>query len=174
MRDRNKAIMITAFSIVLLVAIAFASGVKTTPPTTPKVTPQSQVIPGTPIIPQPMTQKSAQVKITKPVLTEAQKRAQKINSQCLKMKGVIDSATIVAGNSALIACKFSKNVKNVNAEKKMIADKIKALDKSIKTCTVTESLGIMSKIRALFNSSNQSYINSETKKIIKEATPITR
>jgi len=175
MRDKSQAIIITALSILLLVVIAFASGVKMTPQTTPKVTPQSQVLPGAPVVPNPMTnQTPTRTQITKPVLTEAQKKAQKINSQCLRIKGVENCSTVVAGNTCIIGCKFSKNVKDVNTEKKMIANKIKTLDKSIKSCTVTDSMDAIPRITSLFNSTNPGYTSSEIKKILKELSPITR
>ncbi|MGE5329590.1 MAG: YhcN/YlaJ family sporulation lipoprotein [Deltaproteobacteria bacterium] len=175
MRNRSQAIIITTLSILLLVVIAFASGVTTAPPNAPKVTPQSQVVPGAPNIPNPIATKTpAPARITKPVLTEAQKRAQKINNQCLKIKGVKDCSTVVAGNSCVIGCKFSKDVKNVNAEKKMIANKIRAMDKSIKSCTVTDSMDAIPRINNLFKSTNANYINSELKKIVNELAPVTR
>lgn len=191
MRDRNQMIIVTALCVVLLVVIAFASGVNMTPPITPKATPQGQAAPGTPMIPGGLpnqtpgnltnqtpgnltNQTPGNAQITKPVLTQSQKKAQKINNECLKMKNVEDSATIVAGNTCLVACKLSKNVKDATTEKKMIADKIKAMNQSIKTCMVSDSMDAMPRINNLFKSNNQSHINNEMKKIIKDVTPVTR
>lgn len=174
MRNRNQTIIITTLSILLLVVIALASGVKMNPPTTPKAAPQSQVLPRTPVLPRSIAQTPTRAKMTKPVLTEAQRRAQKINSEVLKMKGIENCSTVVTGNTCLIGCKFSKAVKNLALEKKMIADRIKAMDKSIKTCYVINTTNAIPKINKIFSSNDPKFVSNEIRNMIKGLTPTIR
>ncbi|MGE5473320.1 MAG: YhcN/YlaJ family sporulation lipoprotein [Ignavibacteriales bacterium] len=175
MRNRNQAIIITTLSILLLVVIAFASGVRMTPNTAKRGTQQSRILPGTPTVPRSMVNPTqTKAPITKPVLTSSQKLAEKINTEVRKMKGVLDSSTVVAGDTALIGCKFSKDIKNAALEKKTIEKRVKAANKSIKKCVVTDSAATMAKISKLFKSTNTTNIGTQINDLIRTITPTTK
>lgn len=170
----------TAFTILIIFTLLSACSPQSKTPA-PGGTPQGQTIPGTPQNQGQLLSEKTRMNIPNTVqqnLQNAQKRAENIKNHLVKLKNVKKAIVVVSGNTAIVGCKLSPSVKDVNSVKAMIAKKVKAIDKSITNCVVSDSTDITARINKLAvdianNRKNPAEINNEINRIIQKIKPVT-
>lgn len=185
MRFKNRAIVVTALFAVVILLGAYAAGNRTGPRTTPQeITPQGQNSPNNfqqgqqgqllqNRIPENNNQTRQGSEAIERQIADSQKKAETIKTSLEKLSEIEKANVIVVGNTAIVGCKISKEAKDINDTKNMVADRVKGLDKSIKNVAVSDSADIMSRINKLSSNITKSKdineINNEVNKIIEKS-----
>jgi YhcN/YlaJ family sporulation lipoprotein len=149
----------------------------------PRVIAQPGVIPQPGLIPQPtgILQPNGTPQPTgtpQNVTLVDRQKSDKVAKQLIKMNELRRVGVIVTGNTALVGYSPSKTIKDVNATKTRIADKVKKIDPSITNVVVSESADIMTRINNLTsdvaNNRPGNEVGNEVNQLIQSVVPKVR
>lgn len=175
--------IVAGLAVVLLYALSFANRTnpRVTPQGTPQgTTPQGQIIsdgrnplniPGT---------DNRRLQVPQQQLGDMQKKAQNIDNQVEKIRGVDEASVLVVGNTCLVGYRPSQAATNTNTMKNVISERVKAMDKSITNVVVSDSADIMSRINRLStnmgNNGNidMNQVKNEMNEIMRSVSPVVR
>lgn len=113
-------------------------------------------------------------------LAETHARTNNIEKGLKNLKDVDRVNALIVGNTCLVGYKPSETTNNTNATKKIIANKVKAIDNTITEVVVSESANIMTRIDKLSSdimsnkNVNMDNVNNEITKIMKEVRPVAK
>lgn len=113
-----------------------------------------------------------------PITANLKQRSENIKTQLKNMREIDQANVIVIENTALVGYKPSRGVRDMEATRNMIADKVKAVDTGVAHVVISESTDIMTRIGKLANdiANNRpmNEVNTEAKQIIQKVNPTMR
>lgn len=107
--------------------------------------------------------------------SNTEQRSMNIKNQLQGMNEIENVNTLVSGNTCIVSYSPSKNMKDKNATKQMVIDKVKQVDPTITNVIVSESMDVGNDISRIMNDIASgkpvNEVNQEILKLFNKVTP---